>query len=71
MRPLGALPVRNGRLAFRVRDEARTLYELILVNVAWTVAEEFSNPHPNDELGLRILCQQRIAWIDACHSIQA
>src|SRR5262245_45493441 len=70
VRPVAPLPLRHGRLALRLRDEAGAVDELVLVDVARAVREHLGRVDPHDELRLRILRKQGILLVHRRETVQ-
>src|SRR5215208_4491622 len=70
-RPLSRLPGGNRRLARALRDEARALHELVVVDVARAVREDLLGADADDELRLGVVGHERVVLVDRRDAVQA
>ncbi len=68
--PVVPLPSRHGRLRAGLGHEARPLDEPVLVDVARAIREDLGRADPDDELGARVLGDQRIVSLDGRLAVQ-
>src|SRR4051812_45180588 len=70
-RPFSTLPLRDRRQAADLWNEPRPPYELVAVDVARAVRVDRPHPHPDDELGLRVVLAQRVLHVDARGAVES